>query len=270
MAYFRREGSAAEEHLTVRYPGRSCDVELACGGNVLWSGAWSWEVCRDGRPLAPVSDWRPTCWVSDADVDYLELEIELAGSMRVQRHIAMARKDRFLLLADALLGDQPGKLDYRATWALGPAARFHGAAATREGSLGAARVRARVLPLALPEWRDDRRVGELTATPQALELRQSVDGRRMLAPLFLDFAPNRLRQRLTWRSLTVGRSLAAEPLDVATAYRVAIANRQWLIYRSLAPRANRTVLGHNLSTETLIARFDRKGEVESIIEIEGS
>ena len=32
---------------------------------------------------------------------------------------------------------------------------------------------------------------------------------------------------------------------------------------------NRTLLGHNLATEMLIARFDKKGEVEPLIEIEG-
>ena len=66
-----------------------------------------------------------------------------------------------------------------------------------------------------------------------------------------------------------GRSDAPlQPADVAVGYRVAIGRQQWLVYRSLAKPANRTLLGHNLSTEMLVARFDKSGEVESLIEIE--
>ena len=73
---------------------------------------------------------------------------------------------------------------------------------------------------------------------------------------------------VTWRQLTVGESLRAQPRDVAVGYRVAIGSRQWLIYRSLAAAASRTLLGHNLSSETLVARFARSGEVKTLIEIE--
>ncbi len=43
---------------------------------------------------------------------------------------------------------------------------------------------------------------------------------------------------------------------------------QWLIYRALASKGNRTLLGHNLVSETLVGRFRRDGEVESLVEIE--
>ena len=36
----------------------------------------------------------------------------------------------------------------------------------------------------------------------------------------------------------------------------------------VAPVANRTVLGHNLATEFLVARFMKDGNVESLLEIE--
>ena len=69
----------------------------------------------------------------------------------------------------------------------------------------------------------------------------------MLAPLLLDYYPKRMRKQLTWRQLTVAGQL--------------------LIYRSLAAQQNRTVLGHNLTSEFLVARFD-DGEVEPLVEIE--
>ena len=36
----------------------------------------------------------------------------------------------------------------------------------------------------------------------------------------------------------------------------------------LGGKGNRTLLGHNLATESLIARFGKDGEVTSIVEIE--
>ncbi len=90
----------------------------------------------------------------------------------------------------------------------------------------------------------------------------------MFAPLFIDLDPGRLGSRCTWRQLTVAENLAALPSDAAVGYRAMIGDRQWLLYRSLVKPANRTVLGHNLITELLVARFDRRGQVQSIVEIE--
>ena len=59
-----------------------------------------------------------------------------------------------------------------------------------------------------------------------------------------------------------------QPADVAVGYRVAVGRKQWLVYRSLAEPGNRTLLGHNLISETLVARFHRNGRVEQLIEVE--
>jgi hypothetical protein len=201
--------------------------------------------------------------------------MELAGGLCIERHLVLARKDGFLLLADAVLGTRPGGLAYRGSLPLGPGIALGGAGLTRERFLVAAsasrphgRRLATVLPLALPEWRRDHRVGELSSGPEGMELRQAIEGRRLFAPLWLDLDPGRVRRRRTWRQLTVAESLGARAADVAVGYRVAVGSSQWLVYRSLARKRNRSVLGHNLATETLVARFRRDGEVQSIIEIE--
>jgi hypothetical protein len=72
----------------------------------------------------------------------------------------------------------------------------------------------------------------------------------------------------TWRQLTIAEDLEIQPDDVAVAYRVAIGKDQWLIHRALASKGNRTLLGHNLTSEMLLARFDRNGEVDPLVEIE--
>ena len=125
-----------------------------------------------------------------------------------------------------------------------------------------------VLPLALPEWRIDTRPGTLAAVDERMELSQSATGSALFAPLFVDMDRRRIARPCTWRQLTVGENLAIQPPDVAVGYRVMVGRQQWLIYRSLAPAANRSLLGHNLVSGMLLARFDRKGEVESLVEIE--
>jgi hypothetical protein len=273
VAVLRPRWSRLGVRLTVLYPQRHCQIELSCGKDVLCSGPWELDVRVDGRPAMPDSDWEQLCWASDDDVDFLELEMQLSRGLLVQRQMLLARQDHFLLLADIVLGVEPGRLQYRGYLPLCPRVSFRAAGHSREGFLVGSKRRALVLPLALPEWRADRRgtrlrVGRLMQTSRGLELRQSAEAHRLYAPLFLDLDRRRMTRRTTWRQLTVAESLVIQPAEVAVGYRVAVGKEQWLIYRSLAAKANRTLLGHNLSTEMLVARFHRSGEVASLLEIE--
>ena len=90
----------------------------------------------------------------------------------------------------------------------------------------------------------------------------------MFAPLFVDLSRKRLDKPLTWRQLTVGQLREIVPADVAVGYRVQVGKTQWLMYRSLAPAAIRTVLGQNLMHEFLVGRFHADGHVETLLEIE--
>ncbi|OHB68083.1 MAG: hypothetical protein A2V70_18605 [Planctomycetes bacterium RBG_13_63_9] len=273
VAVLRPQWSRSGQRLTVSYGDRSLQTELSCGKDVLWSGAWELDVWLDGQPAAPVADWEQLCWVSDEDVDYLELQIEigghgLGGGLWVQRQFVLARRDGFLLLADAVLGEKPCKIEYRGCLPLCPGIALRRADESRDGLLVGRKPRASVLPLALPEWQLDRRIGGLVQSDDGLQLRQSLHGRRMYAPLFFDLDRRRRSRPVTWRQLTIAESLAIQPPDVAAGYRVAVGTEQWLIYRSLAERANRTLLGHNLSTEMLVGRFSSSGKVTPLIEIE--
>jgi len=268
VTVLRPDWSRNGPRLSLAYPQRSLQAEFGCGKDLLFLGEWGFEVRFDGKPVEPTSDWEEVCWVSDDDVDYLELEIELGQDVRLQRQILLAREDSFLLLADAVLGSRPGKLEYRGCLPLGPGVSFRAAEETREGHLIGAKRRGLVVPLALPEWQTEPGAGHLRADSDQLTLEQTSEGGRLHAPLFFDLDRRRLLYMSTWRRLTVAQSLEIQPPDVAAGYRVAAGDQQWLIYRSLAERANRTLLGHNLSSEMLVARFDETGEVEPLVEIE--
>ncbi len=308
VAVMRRNWNRNDERIGVLFPGRKCVIELVASGQVAASGVWEFEITQQGQQLQPVSDWESSCWYTDGDVDYLELEIALSGGVKLQRQIVLAREDRFLFLADAVIEPASWQFGIPRCRAVVSAGRIPRGRREPRGAFGAAssgnckreihrrgeggrpspcdgngeycrvawgvaapslpRPLAQVLPLGMPEWRAEKHDGDLKMIGEGLELRQSAAGQRLFAPLFIDLDRRRFRRRMTWRRLTVAEWLKPMPPEVAVGYRVAIGDRQWIIYRSLAACANRTLLGHNLATESLIARFGKDGEVTSIVEIE--
>lgn len=282
VSVLRPDWSAEGPRLAAAFAGREAvGVELSSGNTVLFSGPWSWQISIDGKVLEPISDWEEICWASDEDGDYLELELDLDKDVVLQRHLFLAREDGFLFLADSILcdeyadaetaaGKKKPRIEYRATLPLSPGITFAPAAESREGILTAGKKGlARVFSPALPEWRECESSGLLEAIDGCLELKFSAQAASALfAPLFFDLDRGRMARPITWRQLTVAESLVKQSDDAAVGYRVKLGDEQWLIYRSLALKANRTLLGHNLSTEMLIARFDAAGEVEALVEVE--
>lgn len=242
-------------------------VQWGVGRQVLGAGPWDIGLEVDGAPVAPPTHWEEVCRQSEDGVEYLEIEGRAAKGIRVGRHVVVARKDGFLLAADAILVSRAVAVRYASVWPLGQGVLCHPAAQMREMRLSFGRRHATVLPLALPEWREDARGGELVPASSAIVLRQWATGRALFAPLFIDLDPRRQGKPLTWRALTVAENFRIQPPDQAVGYRVQIGSRQWLVYRSLGPKGNRSLLGHNLVSETLVARFSG-GQVEPLVEIE--
>jgi len=273
LAVLRPGWTGSDARLTVRYGERQLQTELICGRTLLWSGNWQPEVRLNGEVLQAASSWKNVCWVSDDDADYLELEQKLTGAARLQRHVLLARHDRFLFVADAVICKRPKAIAYRGPTPLAANVRFTAASETNEGFLASPaghRRHALVLPLALPEWRSAGTRGDgLALDCGRLELRQSaIEARALFAPLFIDLAPRRIARPATWRRLTVAQDRRIVHAEVAVGYRAQVGAQQWLFYRSLGPMGSRTLLGHHLVTEFLAARFSRAGQVEPIMEIE--
>jgi len=267
VAVLRGSWSRVAPRLTVAYASEPLMAELVGGGELLFSAQWACDVRFAGQAVHAASDWVALCWHVDEGVDYLELELELDAGLVLQRQIFLAGADRIALLADAVLAPHPGRIEYASRLPLAPGVEFEAAEQTREGWLVGRERLGRVFPLALPEWREEHCEGELEVVQHQLQWRQTADARRLYAPMLFDLDPKRIDRKATWRRLAVAESLEAQPAEVAVGYRVAVGQKQWLIYRSLAERANRTLLGHNLVSESLIARF-RRGKVEPLVEIE--
>jgi hypothetical protein len=183
----------------------------------------------------------------------------------------LARKDRFLFLADTLSGPDASavELHYEQSLPLARGAALEVARETREARLlHVGRRRASVVPAALAEWRAEFCHGELRTEGGLLKLQQRSAGPRLCAPLWIDLDPARQRRPLTWRRLTVTENLQIVPRQVAAGWRIQAGSEQWLVYRSLAPVGNRSVLGHNTYASFVCSRFLASGKTQAIVEIE--
>lgn len=267
VAIFRRSWKPREPLLACSYAKDQVTLEIAAGAETLLSGTWTGTLHVDGQALAVQSPWREVCQVSDKDVDYLELELQLERGFKIQRQLCLGRKERFVYLGDSVLGYDSGRLNYEQQLPLASGITAQQDAEMREVMLTGQKPRARVLPLALPEWRSEQRQGELRVGESSLTLTTQVVGRNLCSPLWIDLDPKRHGKPLTWRALTVAENRVICPADVARGWRVQIAERQWLVYRALGNRGNRTILGHNLISEFLLAQF-KDGETTNLVEIE--
>lgn len=258
--------------LVVDYSQQRVRLELAARGKVALSGQWGAEWVIGGAVTGQTTDWECCCWHTDEDVDLFELECELDNGWKWQRQFLLAREDQFILMADILIADDAtGRPDediqYSGMLPMPDSVDFEVAEETRDGYLRASKRLCLVLPLALPEWKIDRHVGELKTEAGALILRQSARGSGLYAPLFMDLHPRRLRREATWRQLTVGENLEVVPAHVAVGYRAQVRTEQWLFYRSLSKPSNRTILGHNIMGEFLAARILDDGSSEELIQV---
>ncbi len=177
--------------LSLVYAERQVQIELEYCRELIFSGSWELEVRLDGAPLEITANWEEVCWMSDKDVDYVEIQARLSAGVVVQRQIMLARQDRCLLLADAVVGSQPGRLEYRSALPLNAKIKLEPAAESREVWLAGRRARLVALPLALPEWRIDPRHGDYAPDDGKLCLRQAVDARSLYAPTLLDLDARR-------------------------------------------------------------------------------
>ena len=253
--------------LAIDYSNQQCRIEVGRDLPLL-GGQTMPEIRLGGQLLEPVSDFEVVCDEQNDDLDFLELEIELSRGVQLQRQFILSRNDDFLIVADAVLATEVGGLDYRCKWPLAPGVSGMQETETRELYLTAGKIQSLVLPLALPEWKVARHNGQLDFDDDGLELRQNSSGRALYAPLVFDLSPKRSKRPRTWRPLTVAEQLKIVPNDVASAFRIQLDKQQWILYRSLGEKGNRTFMGENFNGELFLGSFDTNGQVKPLLQIE--
>ena len=152
--------------IVVAHPGDTMRVEVYAGKQPLLVGDWPVEVSLGGERLEADDEWDCQCWYSDEDGDYLELALDMVGGARLERQFFLSREDGVGFVAESLFSEQGEPLDAEITTRLplGPGIGLRPEDETREALLTShGEPVAGLVPLALPEWRDERRGGELTA-----------------------------------------------------------------------------------------------------------
>ncbi|MDR1141828.1 MAG: hypothetical protein LBL62_09060 [Planctomycetaceae bacterium] len=272
--------------ISVHFDSQETDavqLEVDLLGEPVLFGLWKFVLRRRGKPLHAVNFWTETCVHHEKGCEYLELDLLLSDDYRLQRFFLLDNTDRLLVLGDTLLWDgdtatrrlpeRNDHLTYESTLFYSPKLRPKTFADSTEIFFQPDKPKSspifRVFPLALPEWKKTSKTGIVTGTlgieHSTLVLRQQTSGISMFAPLFFDFDANRSGSQYTWRHLTVGENMEKVPDDQAVGYRVQVNKDQFLLYRSMTPLANRTVLGHNLINDFCFARFFPETGVETLV-----
>ncbi len=270
-ALLRQAKQPPHDELFLDFASPRVQIALRAADIPLVTGDWTWQATANHEPLTTSGTWRASRWQSEKAFDYLEIELALSAGWKLQRQMLLARQDRFFFLADALIGSEqePVELRYSSSMPIAAGAAFHPARETREGWLqSSSRQRATIVAPALAEWRSEFCHAELLEAGGCLTLQQAALGRNLYAPVWIDLDPRRSKKPVTWRRLTVAENFAAVGRDIAAAYRLQAGRDQWLIYRSLAPAGNRSVLGYNTLQSFVYLRIAAGGKTEKIAEIE--
>lgn len=270
LSILRNDWTERAVQLAVDWSTPAMRIEMFVGDEKIVDGRIAPQVRLNGTVCAPVGPWEEICWESNVDVDYLELEIDLASGVRLQRQIALTRRDGCLYMADAVLAAKTANLACELALPFVPSSAFTAAAETREATVQVGKRNVLLLPLGLREWRTETTYGDLAFEAGHVALRQQAPSADALyVPLCLVYEKKRAARECTWRRLTVGENLRLVPHNEACGYRWQLGKEHWLAYRSLTEeRANRTVLGVNLQTNFLLSRFTTDGDSEPLIEID--
>lgn len=270
ISILRTDWTDTGVQLAVDWSTPEMRVEMFVGDKPVFNGRMAPRVRVGGAACEPVGPWEEVCWESNVDVDYLELEIALAGDVRLQRQIILTRRDGSLFIADAILATNPNKLACELQLPFVKTGEYVPADETREATVRIGKQRVLLLPVGLGEWRSQSCHGDLSFEGGHVGLRQQTPmADAMYVPLCIVFDRKRAKRECTWRRLTVGENLRLNPLNEACGYRWQLGDEHWLVYRSLTEqRANRTILGINLQTNFLFSRFTTAGESEPLVEID--
>lgn len=257
------------DRMSVAYHAHEVGLELAALGNMVFSGMIESELRLDGVPLVARGNWRSALWYSDQDCDYLELQLFLSESLRIDRQLLLSRNGHFALVADAIVTPAAERIEYRMSLPTANGAKMTFDTATREGSICAGNCTARVFPLTLPQDRVLSTAGGCRERDDRLELSHATTGRGIFLPVLFDWHPRRRPARADWCALTVtepGRVLRS---DQAAGFRLRLGKHQLLIYRNLdGSREARAVLGQHIRFETIVGTFSSAGKVAPIMLVE--
>ena len=267
LACLRTDWSPQADVLVVAHNGELPQIDLSVSGVPILTGDWPIECSVGGTSVAAAGDWECSCWFSDKDVDFIELQHKTEDGVVIDRQMLLSRKQQFALFADCLSGELEGTISYRSELPVLAETSIDADTETRELICARDGVAFRCYPLSLPCDRAHSAAGRFEAFDGLIALTQEATG-GLMAPVVVDWAPTR-DQAAEWRKLTVAAEGRALSPAEAAGFRLRVGDLHLLIYRNLnGEEQSRSVLGLHTQHETVVGRFTRKGEIAPLLIVE--
>jgi hypothetical protein len=276
LACLRTDWSPRAAVLVVAHDDVAPRVDLSVAGVSILEGAWPVEVTFDGEPVAINGHWDCTCWFSDRDVDFMELQHKAERGVIIDRQVLLSRGGEFAVFVDCIVGDTGKPLTARSQLPVAPGMHVAGDTETRELRCKRAGTAVRCYPLSLPcdrvhgaagRFDDAGTIRGFQKFPGLSLSQTSVGG--LIAPVVLDWSSSRRKQEAEWRQLTVAADGRRVPLENAGGYRLRVGDLHLVVYRSLRQTDQpRTVLGMHTKHETVIGRFLPDGTIDPLLLVE--
>ncbi len=268
-AVFRNCLQVAADVMTVDWDRPTQALHLSALGRHVLGGDWKYQISVDGQVCEAVGDWVCTCWFSDNEVTFAELESGSVDGVRHVRHVMLALKEHFAVLTDTVTAPAAGaQIDFESRLSLLDGFDVETNSITRELKLQREGVSLR----AVPAWLDDDRIqntsGSCELAGSELVMQAHNPGGVML-PLVIDWHPDRRASDADWSRLTVTEARRPVAAQQAAAYRVRIGLLQLMLYRSLRRgQTLRAVLGYHTANETVYSCVRNTGEILPLVLVE--
>ena len=258
------------DSVVLNWPSRETSLHLAPLGTPLISGSWESRITINGKLVSESPEWTCSCWFTDDEAAFAELEADPTDSLHLVRHVMLSLKDRLAVVCESVTcSDAEAEIQFESRLPLAADPLAVTNSITRELVLHANCVSTRVVPAWLEDDRIQHALGNCDKQDNQLVSSASGAG-GVTVPLVFDWHPERQSMDADWARLTVTEDRVRSSAQQAAGFRVRIGKRQLFIYRSLVTAdAPRAVMGQHTINETVYGRVRKSGDIAPLVLVEG-
>jgi hypothetical protein len=262
-AHLRSSRKANADLVALTHNKKSVQLSICAQGTPIVVGEWATRMKVSGKVVRLTGEWSCSCWYSDKDGDFIELE-QTTGNVRLTRQIFLSRTGSFLLLMDAIQTTRTGAIRYESSLPLAQRVMARADFISREWRLHTGDMPVRVFPVSLAFDRVQSCAGGCDVAAGAL--RFTAEGKTAVnTALVLDWHPDRTVEDAEWTGLTVTENRKVVSPSGAAAFRLRLGEHQVVGYRNIdGSRELRAVLGQHTGRETLIGLLTA-GQFEPLV-----
>lgn len=256
-------------HAVVAFHRPAPSLTLGIDGRRLFDGPWEARIRLGAEWLRGPVEWTCSCWYSDSEADFAELQALIRPGVSLHRHVMIAKRRPWLLLADEVRALDT-EIEYSATLPLAEGWTAASDATTREWALSQQKTRLRICPVYVPQEKaipSSDRFGI-----QDGNVHVAARGRGGLyLPVLYEWDAAQHEAGVDWNRLTVAESGRVMERWEATGFRLRVGESQVIAYHTQTRAyVGRSVLGHHTLYETVIGNFEKTGAVDPLIQVEFS